>query len=138
MTNPIYLDHAATTPVDGRVLAAMLPYFSEDYGNPSSAHTFGRRAEKAVEQARRDVAAVLNCPMTYEPIPPEEIGNKRHLIMGKKTGLNYVRKRVEDLKLTATEEQLSKILCDVKRIGEKKGRVSDDEFKTIVSAVLRG
>jgi cysteine desulfurase len=61
MTNPIYLDHAATTPVDGRVLAAMLPYFSGDYGNPSSSHTFGRRAEKAVEQARRDVAACLNC-----------------------------------------------------------------------------
>ena len=61
MPNPIYLDHAATTPVDPRVLAAMLPYFSDDYGNPSSAHTFGRRAEKAVEQARRDVAACLNC-----------------------------------------------------------------------------
>ncbi len=61
MTTPIYLDHAATTPVDGRVLAAMLPYFSDDYGNPSSSHAFGRRAEKAVEQARRDVAASLNC-----------------------------------------------------------------------------
>ena len=61
MPNPIYLDHAATTPVDPRVLAAMLPYFSDDYGNPSSAHAFGRRAEKAVEQARRDVAACLNC-----------------------------------------------------------------------------
>jgi cysteine desulfurase len=61
MTNPIYLDHAATTPVDERVLAAMLPYFSDVYGNPSSAHTFGRRAEKAVEQARRDVADCLNC-----------------------------------------------------------------------------
>jgi cysteine desulfurase len=61
MDQPIYLDHAATTPVDPRVVAAMLPYFGEDYGNPSSAHVFGRRAEKAVEQARRDTAAVLNC-----------------------------------------------------------------------------
>ena len=61
MDTPIYLDHAATTPVDPRVLAAMLPFFSDDYGNPSSSHAFGRRAEKAVEQARRDVAAVLNC-----------------------------------------------------------------------------
>ena len=82
------------------------------------------------------VAAVLNCPMTYEPIPPEEVGNKRHLIMGKKTGLNYVRKRVEDLNLFATEEQLAKLLCEVKKLGEKKGRVSDDEFKEIVSMVL--
>jgi methanogen homocitrate synthase len=84
------------------------------------------------------VAAVLNCPMTYEPIPPEEVGNKRHLIMGKKTGLNYIRKRVEELNLVATEEQLAKILCEVKKTGERKGRVSDDEFKQIVSTVLRG
>lgn len=84
------------------------------------------------------VAAVLNCPMTYEPIPPEEIGNKRHLIMGKKTGLNYVRKRVEELDLTASEDQLAKVLCEVKKLGEQKGRVSDDEFKHIVSAVLQG
>ncbi|HEY3419981.1 MAG TPA: 2-isopropylmalate synthase [Methanomassiliicoccales archaeon] len=84
------------------------------------------------------VAAVLNCPMTYEPIPPEEIGNKRHLIMGKKTGLNYVRKRVEELELTATEEQLAKLLCEVKKLGEKKGRVSDEEFRHLVSMVLSG
>ena len=58
--------------------------------------------------------------------------------MGKKTGLNYVRKRVEDLKLTASEEQLAKVLCEVKKLGEKKGRVSDDEFKQIVSTILHG
>ncbi len=61
MNNYIYLDHAATTPVDPRVLDAMLPYFSTEYGNPSSVHRYGRQAERAVEQARRDVAAVLNC-----------------------------------------------------------------------------
>jgi cysteine desulfurase len=57
----IYLDHAATTPVDPRVVEAMLPHFSQNYGNPSSVHAFGRQAEKALEQARRDMAAVLNC-----------------------------------------------------------------------------
>jgi len=61
MNERIYLDHAATTPVDPRVLEAMLPHFSQNYGNPSSVHAFGRQAEKALEQARRDVAAVLNC-----------------------------------------------------------------------------
>lgn len=61
MSAPIYLDYAATTPVDPRVLDAMLPYLREDFGNPSSVHVFGRRAEKALEQARRTVAAILNC-----------------------------------------------------------------------------
>lgn len=61
MSEPIYLDYAATTPVDARVLEAMLPYLREDFGNPSSVHVFGRRAEKALEQARRTVAEVLQC-----------------------------------------------------------------------------
>lgn len=61
MFDPIYLDHAATTPVDPRVLEAMLPYFNSDYGNPSSVHHYGRRAEGAMERARRDIAARLNC-----------------------------------------------------------------------------
>ncbi len=57
----IYLDHAATTPVDPRVVQAMLPYFSDVYGNPSSIHRFGRQAEQAVEDAREQVARVLGC-----------------------------------------------------------------------------
>lgn len=57
----IYLDYAATTPVDKRVLDAMLPYFSEHFGNPSSVHTFGQRSEASVEDAREQVARVLDC-----------------------------------------------------------------------------
>jgi len=57
----IYLDYAATTPVDPRVLEAMLPYFNETFGNPSSVHRYGQRAEAAVDSARETVAAVLNC-----------------------------------------------------------------------------
>jgi cysteine desulfurase len=57
----IYLDYAATTPVDSRVLDAMLPYFRDSFGNPSSVHRYGQRAEAAVEEARETVAAVLRC-----------------------------------------------------------------------------
>ena len=57
----IYLDYAATTPVDQRVLDAMLPYFRENYGNPSSVHRLGQKAETAIEEAREKVAAVLHC-----------------------------------------------------------------------------
>ena len=57
----IYLDYAATTPLDPRVSEAMRPYFSETFGNPSSIHRYGQHAEAAVETARETVAAVLGC-----------------------------------------------------------------------------
>ena len=57
----VYMDHAATTPVDSRVVDAMLPYFSERYGNPSSIYALGRQAADALEEARQTVAGILNC-----------------------------------------------------------------------------
>ncbi len=62
----IYLDHAATTPVDARVLKAMLPFFSEKFGNPSSFHSLGLEAKNALDAARSKIARLLNCV-------PEEI-----------------------------------------------------------------
>lgn len=56
----IYLDNAATTPLDSDVLAKMLPYFGAEYGNPSSLYASGRRARQAIEDARSGVAEVLN------------------------------------------------------------------------------
>ena len=57
---PVYLDYQATTPMDPRVLEAMLPYFSGKFGNPHSAsHAYGREAETAVEAARAQVAALI-------------------------------------------------------------------------------
>jgi cysteine desulfurase len=57
--NPIYMDYAATTPTDQRVVEAMLPYFGEIYGNPSSLHGFGQEARAAMEGARAKIAAFL-------------------------------------------------------------------------------
>lgn len=60
MANPVYLDHAATTPVRPEVLEAMLPYLgAAAFGNPSSSHRFGRTARAGLEQARREVAAAV-------------------------------------------------------------------------------
>jgi cysteine desulfurase len=56
----IYLDYAATTPVDERVVHAMLPYFSDVFGNPSSIHLYGQQAETALENARQTVANYLH------------------------------------------------------------------------------
>ena len=60
-TPPIYLDNQATTPLDPRVLEAMLPYFTEHFGNPhSTSHPYGQIAAAAVEQARAEVAALIH------------------------------------------------------------------------------
>jgi cysteine desulfurase len=56
---PIYLDYNATTPVDGRVLEAMLPYLRENFGNPSSDHVYGHTARQAVATARAQVAELI-------------------------------------------------------------------------------
>ena len=56
----VYLDYAASTPVDDQVMTAMQPYFSEVFGNPSSLHRFGQRSETALEKARREIAKGLN------------------------------------------------------------------------------
>ncbi|MCK4900034.1 MAG: aminotransferase class V-fold PLP-dependent enzyme, partial [Anaerolineales bacterium] len=50
--NKIYLDYAATTPIDPRVMEVISPYFSQVFGNPSSVHTFGQQTEAALEKSR--------------------------------------------------------------------------------------
>jgi len=66
MSEIAYFDHSATTPVDPAVREAMEPYYSEDFGNPSSPHSLGRKGREAVETAREQVAAILSAR-------PEEI-----------------------------------------------------------------
>ena len=55
----IYLDHSATTPLDARVIEAMMPYLTAKFGNASSVHSFGQEARAAVDRARREVAVLL-------------------------------------------------------------------------------
>ena len=63
---PIYLDNNATTRADPAVVAAMLPYFSEQFGNASSTHAFGSEVAGAVKQARRSLQALLGAAFDHE------------------------------------------------------------------------
>lgn len=115
MANLIYLDYAATTPVDSRVLEAMRPYFADKFGNPSSVHRYGQAAEAAVDSARETLASVLNCR-------PDEViftscGSEADnlalrgaaLALREKTGANRIlTSRAEHHAVSKTAEQLEK------------------------------
>lgn len=82
------------------------------------------------------VAAVLSCPMTYECVNPEEVGNRRRLVLGKHSGTHIVKNRLDEKGVTASQEQICDIVRAIKRAGEQHGRVSDEEFWHIVDEVL--
>lgn len=66
LSKPIYLDYNATTPIDPQVREAMLPYLSEEFGNPSSSYVYGRRTKEAIERAREQMASLISAK-------PEEV-----------------------------------------------------------------
>jgi len=110
-----YLDYAATTPVDPRVVEVMLPFFNQTFGNPSSVHGFGQKAEAARDSAREIIAQVLNC------LPKEVIftscGSESDnlalrgaaLAMREKTGANWIlTTHIEHHAVSYTANQLEK------------------------------
>jgi cysteine desulfurase len=113
MDDIVYLDYAATTPVDRRVVMAMEPYYSEFFGNPSSIHWHGQRAEAAVEDAREKVARVLGCNpaeivFTSCGSESDNLALRGTAISARKrTGANQIlTSRVEHHAVTKTAEQL--------------------------------
>ncbi|HKE22311.1 MAG TPA: IscS subfamily cysteine desulfurase [Bryobacteraceae bacterium] len=116
MHPPVYLDYHATTPVDPRVLEAMLPYFSERFGNAASrSHRFGWEAEKAVEQARRRIAALAGA------LPREIVftsGATESVNLALKGVMEAYRQRGNHLITMATEHKA--VLDTVRRL-ERSG-----------------
>jgi cysteine desulfurase len=78
----IYFDHNATTPITAEVLAAMLPYLTEEYGNASSIHAYGQNAREAVEQARSSVAALLGARAADIMFTSGGTESNNHAILG--------------------------------------------------------
>lgn len=116
MKLPIYLDNAATTPVDPRVVGMMVPYLNVEFGNPASrSHSYGWTAEHAVEEARGHVAALLNCD-------PREIvwtsGATESSNLAIKGAAHFYRERGQHLITVRTEH---KATLDTMRELERQG-----------------
>jgi cysteine desulfurase len=116
MKKPIYLDYSATTPVDPRVAAKMIPYLTEQFGNPASrSHAFGWESEKAVEEAREEVARLVNCD-------PKEIvwtsGATESINLALKGAANFYKDKGKHLVTVKTEH---KATLDTMRELERAG-----------------
>lgn len=132
----IYLDHAATTPVDRRVLKAMLPFFSEKFGNASSLHSFGTEAREAIEKAREEIANAIKAKaeeifFTAGGTESDNIALQGVMKAGERKGL--VTTAIEHHAVLYTARQLQKEGFDVKFLPvNSKGIVEPGEVEKAV------
>jgi cysteine desulfurase len=112
VTRPIYLDYQATTPVDPRVVDAMLPYLTTEFGNPSSSHAYGRAAAAAVDTARGQVAALIGAHEPGEIVFTSSGTESNHLAL---TGAAHAARaagRGDHIITTAIEHPATQATCD--------------------------
>ena len=126
MKNLIYADHAATTPLLPEALEAMLPWLKEGFGNPSSLHSYGREARKAVEEARVTIAECINAK-------PEEI----FFTSGGTEANNWVIKGTSGGLLVSAYEHHSVFNAAKSNEGRKVKFVSPTPFGLVTSDKLR-
>ena len=137
---PVYLDFHATTPVDPRVLEAMLPYFTEHFGNPASRqHAYGWDAQKATEAARQQVAALIGAS-AQEIIFTSGATESNNLAI--KGVAHALRDRGDHIITVATEhksvldscKRLEREGCRVTRLGvDAQGFIDLDELKAAIT-----
>jgi cysteine desulfurase len=144
----IYLDHAATTPLRREVFDAMLPFLTEDFGNPSSAHVFGRRARAALDEAHERIAASLHAEgreiiLTSGGTEANNLALKGAAWAGKARGHRVVTSAVEHHAVGHTLRQLEKFGFEIVELPvDRYGRVDPDELeaaitdKTILVAIM--
>ncbi len=144
----IYLDHAATTPLRREVLDAMLPFLTADFGNPSSAHGFGRRARAALDDAHERVALRIGAEarevvFTSGGTEALNLGLKGAAWAGKARGHRIVTSAVEHHAVGHTVRYLEKFGFEVVELAvDRYGRVDPDDVaaaltdKTILVAVM--
>lgn len=135
MKKPVYLDYSATTPIDPRVVDAMLPFLREDFGNPASrSHAYGWRAEEAVEEARANVASLVNCD-------PKEIvwtsGATESINLAVKGAAHFYKEKGRHLITVKTEHKATLDTCrELEREGFEVTYLDVQENGLIDFAVL--
>ena len=136
---PIYLDHAATTPVRGEVVDAMLPFLTESFGNPSSAHTFGRAARAALDGAHDRLAATLGVEarevvFTSGGTEANNLALKGAAWAGKAHGHRIVTSSIEHHAVGHALRYLEKFGFEVVELPvDRYGRVDPDELEAALS-----
>jgi cysteine desulfurase len=139
MSMPIYLDHAATTPVRAEVLDAMLPYLSGTFGNPSSAHSFGRAARAALDEAHERVAAALGAQareivFTSGGTEANNLAIKGAAWAGKARGHRIVSTRIEHHAVGYVLRHLEKFGFEIVEVPvDRYGRVDPDELAEAIN-----
>jgi cysteine desulfurase len=140
MKFPIYMDHHSTTPVDPRVLDAMLPYFTEKFGNAASRnHQFGWEAEEAVENARKQIARLIRCDakelvFTSGATESDNLALKGVVEMYKEKGTHIITCLTEHRAVLDTCKALEKRGIQVTYLPvEKDGRVTPDDVRKAVT-----
>lgn len=139
MENFVYMDHNATTPVDKKVLEAMLPYFSEKYGNPSSIYRLAKECELAKEKAREKVANLINAKpneifFTGGGTEADNLAIKGICFANKEHGNHIVTSKIEHHAVLNTCKWLEKQGFDVSYIGvDKYGIVNLDELERAIT-----
>lgn len=139
MTRPIYLDHNATTPTDTRVVVAMLPYFSDQYGNPSSIYRFASEANEAKESARDKVAKILEAKpeeivFTSGGTEADNFAIKGIVYANRDKGNHIITSKIEHHAVLNTCEYLEKQGFKVTYISvDRYGIVDLDELKNAIT-----
>jgi cysteine desulfurase len=136
---PIYLDYSATTPVDPRVAEQMVVYLTEKFGNPASrSHSFGWEAEAAVEQARADVAALVNCDpkeiiWTSGATESDNLAIKGAAQFYKSKGKHIITVKTEHKAVLDTCRELERQGFEVTYLGvQDNGLIDIDELKAAI------
>jgi cysteine desulfurase len=135
----IYLDHAATTPLRREVLDAMTPFLTEDFGNASSAHSYGRRARAALDEAHEGIAARIGAQgreivLTSGGTEALNLGLKGAAWAGKAHGHRIVNSSVEHHAVSHTVRYLEKFGFEVAELPvDRYGRVDPDEVEAAIT-----